>query len=100
MHCYLHLQERRASQVTHYACFYLVICYTFLSILKMEAKCLSEKAVISYGTARRHIPENSDLHFHHCHNLKYSVQNKIYFSQTLRWILIELGKLLERISTF
>jgi hypothetical protein len=44
------------------ACFMLVSCLTYSSILKLEAILTSEMSVDFQGTTRRHIPEDRTLH--------------------------------------
>jgi hypothetical protein len=55
------------------ACFILISCFEYSSILKMEAICFSEKLVYFHRNTRHYILEDRPLHNHRCDNLKSSI---------------------------
>jgi hypothetical protein len=48
----------------------LPFCFTYSSILMMEATCSSETTIEFYRTIRRYIPEARTLRNHRCENLR------------------------------
>jgi hypothetical protein len=58
------------KQVASRACFMLVSCLAYSSIMKMEAKCSSETSVDFQRTTRRYITEDITLPNNRCENLK------------------------------
>jgi hypothetical protein len=60
--CRFHLQQSSAC--------HLVSRSAYFSTLRMEVKCSSETSVHFQRSARRCIPEERNLHYHRCENLR------------------------------